>query len=406
MNKLEKLPNKNELLQKYSDLQTILDVSGHFHTPYSFSAFKNIEQVIELAQKENIKILGINDFYTTAGYNEFYDLCEKNKIFPLFNIEFIGLSKEMQAKGTRINDPNNPGRIYFSGKGLNFPANFTDDDKKLLESVKKESMVQITEMVNKASEHLTKIDANLTLTTNEILEKYAQDLVRERHIAKAIRIKIDEKYQSEADKKELYTKVYSGKEPTSDLNDIAQVEGEIRSNLLKKGGIAFVPEDEKAFLNLEQVQKVILNAGGIPCYPVLLDDKNGNYTDFEENKEQMLTELKAMNVFAIELIPGRNAFENLKPFVQFFDDNNFIVTFGTEHNSPKMIPLKITCTGGKELDNDLKKISYKGACVIAAHQYLKTKNEDGYVNKNGDAKIEQFNDFVKLGNAVIQEFIA
>ena len=99
----------------------VREANGHIHTPYSFSAFTDLDTLFKMAIEEKISVLGINDFYVTDGYNAFHKGCLANKIFPLFNIEFIGLLKEEQQKGIRINDPNNPGRIYFSGKGLDFP---------------------------------------------------------------------------------------------------------------------------------------------------------------------------------------------------------------------------------------------------------------------------------------------
>ena len=95
--------------------------NGHIHTPYSFSAFSDLETVFIMARNESIALLGINDFYVTDGYTPFYKGCLNNRVFPLFNIEFIGLMKKEQQKGIRINDPINPGRIYFSGKGFDFP---------------------------------------------------------------------------------------------------------------------------------------------------------------------------------------------------------------------------------------------------------------------------------------------
>jgi hypothetical protein len=76
--------------------------------------------------------------------------------------------------------------------------------------------------------------------------------------------------------------------------------------------------------------------------PVLLDDKNGNYTDYEGNKEQMLADLIQRKIFSIELIPGRNSLEALTEFVRFFRQNGFVITFGTEHNAPDMIRLPVT----------------------------------------------------------------
>ena len=189
------------------------------------------------------------------------------------------------------------------------------------------------------------------------------------------------------------------------MSDEAAVENEIRGNLLKKGGKAFVPEDPKAFLSIEQVRDIILNGGGIPCYPVLLDDKNGNYTDFEADKEKMLNELKEKNIFAVELIPGRNSLEALQDFVRFFYQNNFIVTFGTEHNTPKMQPLTVSCRDGVELTDELKKIAYEGAAIIAAHQYLRAQNKDGYTRLTGKDKTDQYQEFVRMGKAVIEYFM-
>ena len=102
-------------------LPSYREANGHIHTPYSFSAFSDMETIFRMAREEKIAVLGINDFYVSDGYDEFHKGCIANRIFPLFNIEFIGLLKEEQKKGIRINDPNNPGRIYFSGKGLDYP---------------------------------------------------------------------------------------------------------------------------------------------------------------------------------------------------------------------------------------------------------------------------------------------
>ena len=109
-------PDEQKLLTVKADIaKNILQVNGHFHTPYSFSAFSNINQIFEMAGKENVKVLGINDFYTTDGYEEFNYLANKFRIFPMFNIEFMALQKDLQADGITLNYPNNPGRTYFSG---------------------------------------------------------------------------------------------------------------------------------------------------------------------------------------------------------------------------------------------------------------------------------------------------
>lgn len=398
-------PGKQELLEQSGvDTQALL-VNGHFHTPFSFSAFTEIEQAFRMAQSEGVQVLGVNDFYTSDGYPEFAALAAKYKIFPLFNIEFMALQRDLQEAGVRVNDPANPGRTYMSGKGLNHPFKIGAEALALLQQVQHESNVQTAEMVAKLNAFLAELNAGISFTFDELKVKYAKNMLRERHIAKALRIAIDEKFTSEEDKKAFYLKVFSGKEVKSKLDDVAGLENEIRGNLLKAGGKAFVAEDPKAFLSLDEVKKVIISAGGIPCYPVLLDDPKGVCTDFEADAQKLYQMLVERNIFSIELIPGRNDFNILKKFVQFFRSKNFLVSFGTEHNTPQLDPVKVSCRHGVELDDELNQIGYEGACIIAAHQYLVAKGEEGFLHPDGSGKTAEYDAFVKLGNAVIKYFI-
>lgn len=404
MNILQNYPNPKELIET-GKKDVLHEVNGHVHTPFSFSAFNNIEQIFEMAKKENIKAIGINDFYVADGYADFYEQAINNHVFPLFNIEFIGLLKEEQEKGIRINDPNNPGRCYFSGKGLTHPFHLPHDLDQKLYNVVQESQVQVQSMVDKANAWFNEVKAGIQLDFVSLKKKLAKDLVRERHIAKAIRIAIFDKETSESGRKELFKLIYGGKDSKMNMSDIPGLENEIRGNLLKLGGKAFVEEDEKAFMSIDEVIRTIVAAGGIPCYPVLLDDKTGNYTEYEGDKEKLYKELTKRNISCIELIPGRNDFNHLKDFVRFFNEKGFVISFGTEHNAPDMIPLTCDTRGNKPLDDELRKISFEGACVIAAHQYLRAKDLPAFVDKNGipDTKNKAY--FVQLGKAVIEKFI-
>ena len=95
-----------------------VNVNAHLHTPYSFSAFDKLTDALDRAVAENVRVVGVNDFYSMDGYKEWNDGCRSRKLFPLFNIEFISLQQQDQAAGVRVNAPNNPGRTYLSGKGL------------------------------------------------------------------------------------------------------------------------------------------------------------------------------------------------------------------------------------------------------------------------------------------------
>lgn len=379
-------------------------INNHIHTPHSFSAFTDIEQPFRMAKAEGIGILGINDFYTTDGYDEFAEFAKAYKIFPLFNIEFMALQKSLQDAGIRVNDPQNPGRTYLCGKGLCYPVSMSNSSFLKLQSLQRESNRQTFQMVDKLNKFLKTTSTGIGFDAALMQQKLARNLLRERHIATAVRLEVFAKYSTEQDRVFALTEIFSGKIPKSSLNELAALENEIRNNLLKVGGPAYVEEDEKAFLSLDEVIELIVDAGGIPCYPVLLDDTKGNFTDFEAGFPAMAETLKAKGIFMVELIPCRNDFFILKDFVRYFDQQGFSITFGTEHNTPQLDPLTITCRGGVQLDEELLQINYKGAAIIAAHQYLISKRKSGFPTDQFPSTTI-LKELEKIGKQVISNFI-
>ncbi len=404
MKRLQQFPPKNDLLDwhRQSGKNKIYDVNGHIHTPFSFSAFTDIEQAFCMAKEEGVDILGINDFFVTDGYEEFACLASEYTIFPLFNIEFIGLLRKAEEQKHKVNDPKNPGRTYFSGKGLDYPVSLPDNFLNTLNQVKLKSQDHVRMMIEKANKHLASI-SDIIISYQEIKETLAKELVRERHIAQAIRIKAMQKYKDNETLKAFLEKLYSGTPSGVDVENQADLENEIRSVILKRGGAAFVPEDPQTFMDIEEIVEIVLNAGGIPCYPVLLDDPEGNFTDFEGNWEELHKELTEKNIGCIELIPGRNDLQILNDFVIFFDERDYVILLGTEHNTPKLDPIKVSARNGG-LNDELKAISFKGACIVAAHQYLRAKGENGYIS-NGKPSKENISGFINLGKAVIEYYL-
>ncbi len=382
-----------------------LKVNNHFHTPYSFSAFISIDEMFNMADEEDVGVLGINDFITTDGYEEFFNGAVDHHKFPMFNIEFMGMIREEQARGILVNDPDNPGRTYFCGKGLAYPVSRSEKDQVLLDSVLNESQKQTHEMVSLLNDYLKELEAPFELTFKKIQEAYAKEMVRERHIAKALRIEIKKAFHDIKDQKAFLKNLYGGIDSGVDLKDNAALDNELRGKLLKAGGKAYVPENEKAFLEIEEIRDWVINVGGIPTYPVLLDNKDGNYTEYEEDPQKLYESLSAKKIFSIELIPGRNDFSIFKNFVHFFYNKGYIISFGTEHNTPVMQPLTVACSNGVNLDAELMQISYLGVCVIAAHQYLVAKGLPGFVNVDGTGRLDEREEFEILGDAVIRTFI-
>ncbi len=381
-----------------------LNVNNHIHTPYSFSSFSDMDEIFSLAVSEKINVLGINDFYVADGYNVFKEKAFHSGIFPMFNMEYIGLLNDEQSAGIRVNDPNNPGRTYLTGKAFKYPFRLNGRYEKMLEGVVNESQGQLKEMVDKTNIRFASVGLSITLSYDEIKERFAENLVRERHLARAIRMAVFESFSTNNDRMEAMKKMLNAEVGEQLLSNEAALENLIRSKLLKKGGTAFVEETESSFLPVPDLVKLILNAGGIPTYPVLLDDPAGNFTKFEEDWQKLYKRLISLGIYAIELIPGRNDKRILADFVRFFDDKGFVISFGTEHNTPDMQPLTVRCRNGEELGDVLQEVQYRGVCVLAAHQYLMAFGEKSYIGVNGVCRISEKSDFEKLGSLVLQEF--
>ncbi len=376
------------------------------HSPYSFSAFDSIDQALDMAAAENVSVVGINDFFTTEGYSDWDAGCKKRSLYPLFNIEFIGLNQDDQKAGIRINDPGNPGRIYISGKGLSFPFHLPEPHASRLSEVVKEANDQVKKMCVKLNEWLILKEAGFQLDVNDIISSYTKGLLRERHLAKALRIRVYDRCNgNETCVREQFNGLFDGKELKSAITDFAGVENEIRANLLKAGGAAFVPEDPRAFLPMQTVCDLIVTAGGIPTYPFLADDAKGHYTDFEGDLEKVEKELSKRGFASVEFISTRNDLILLEKYADYLSKKGFIVTLGTEHNTPAMEPIEPFARHGVALSENLKRISYEGVCVIAAHQERIRKGLEGYLDKNGKADRNKKAEFIALGDQIINAVV-
>ncbi len=397
-------PEKSKLLKWYAvngDGQPRL-VNAHIHSPYSNSDYDGIPQVLDKALAENVRVVGINDYYSTDGFAKWAEECLARKLFPLFNSGYVSLNREDQTAGITVNDPNNPGRTILSGKGLAFPPRLEEPFASVLETVRNESNNRIKRMCGELNRLLKETDTGFDLDYDVIRSEMTRGMVRESHLAKALRRKVSVAYASEEEQRAFYLKIFGGKALESEVTNAAAVENEIRGNLFNAGGAAFIPESPEALPDMEMVCRMIRNAGGIPTYQFLADDANGKFTEFEASKERVAETLMKRNIWSVEFITPRNSLEVLEEYACYFYQKGFVVTFGSGNINPAIEPIDLTARGGRALTPLLIDINYQGACLIAAHQYLTAINGKGYLDADGRPDLENRESYIVLGEALIE----
>ena len=97
--------------------------------------------------------------------------------------------------------------------------------------------------------------------------------------------------------------------------------------------------------------------------------------------------------------------EVLERYAGYLHDSGFVVTFGSEHNTPAMEPIELFARGGVPLTPRLRQIGYEGACVVAAHQDIVQSGMQGYVDSRGVADIDKRDEYVAYGDKVIKAVI-
>lgn len=387
-------------------------INAHVHLPPNFSAFETTRQALELADAQDVRILGASNYYDYSVYGELAALATERGIFPIFGLEIISLVDGLVQAGVKVNDPGNPGKYYFCGKGITRFAPMTDEAKDLLQVIRDNDSARMAAVADRLAVVFDDAGLETGLDAEAIKDRIVARhgspretvYLQERHVAQAFQEVLFERV-AENVRAFLLRRVYGGP-PKAKADDAVGTQNEIRSQLLKSGKPAYVPE---TFVGFDHAYRLALALGGIPCYPTLADGATP-LTEYEASPEGLIADLQARGIAGAEFIPTRNTPEVLSRYVRVLRRAGLFVTAGTEHNTLDLLPLTPTCLDGRPIPEDVQEIFWEGACVLVAHQYLTLLGQPGFVDGAGtpnpaypstDARIEAYR---TLGAAVIARF--
>ncbi|NLG15878.1 MAG: PHP domain-containing protein [Fibrobacter sp.] len=375
----------------------MISVNNHIHSPYSFSPFDTIEQVVKQAGEEMLSVLGISDTGTFEGFSEFESACEAHGIYPLFNVEFEA----------RLNNPVNSRKILLCGKGLNQSPSFSTDASNLMASIWKGTQDRIWKMLAILNEYLKAQGLDINLTYNGVRKVYARNSVRGRHVARALYMSLIRKWKDPLKLNLAFKRLFDDVSYSADYLNATAIQEEICRRLFGSGKVAFVKKKPEGLLCLQEAKRIILEAGGIPCYLLSADEVSA--LDGTPNPASGLARrLMEMRIYAIEFIPNQMSFDLLKKCALYFHKNGFCVTLGTGCSTFECGSLVPVCKNGEALDEELQKISYEGACIVAANQEMHRLGHTGFVDINGERVVTGNNlkAFIHSGDELIRERLA
>lgn len=339
----------------------------HAHSFYSYNAYGYSPSALAwLAKKEAFSLMGIVDFDTLDGVDEFLHACELLGVRGVAGMETRVFIPEF--KDAEINSPGEPGVAYHMGTGF--------ASSKVPESVQPglADIRQRAEARNKKI--LEKVNAFLTPPVvhydEDVLPLTPAGYATERHMVQKIAQKADQELGNPArfwgKKLDL-----SQNEVESILQDRTAFHNLLRKRLMKRGGVAYMQPDAGTFPSVDAFHAILDAAQAIPCSAWLDGTSKG-----EQDIERLLDLLMAKGVSALNIVPDRNwnikdpelkakKIKELYRIVKLADELDLPILVGTEMNS-----------SGQKLVDDfdapelapVKDSFIKGAFTIYGHTRL------------------------------------
>ena len=369
-------------------------INTHVQSPCTFSPFDSIEELVQLARKEDIAALGITDTNSIDSFRKFAITCTRQGIYPLFNVKFaLYPESKKKSASTETN--------FLQGKGLRYPASLSGDVRNFIATVWKASQDSIWKLIDEINNHLNESGVSITLDYNILRSEFGISSLTEQHLSKAVYLRcLHLSRTQDVNLEILLGRLFDSRNFTFTHSDPLRLQQEIHKGLTESvSNTSGITIHSSTHLTVQQAKRIILGAGGIPCYQC----SSLSGTPPDEKPSELAKRLTEKGINAIEFIPHRFTGQTLYEYMHYFHRQGFCVTLGTIHDTflrHSLIPVTRT---GEALDETLIKISYEGACIYAAHQELHRSKRHGFVDESGNRHLsdDELSTFIALGNDAI-----
>ncbi len=307
-------------------------VNLHYHTFFSY----NVEgyspsRIAWLARREALAVAGIVDFDVLDGLEEFLGAGRALALRTCVGIETRVFLPEYADRV--LNSPGEPGICYHVGMGFTQVA-LGDGAAGFLAGLRATSAQRNRQVVERVNPHLAPAELDYE---RDVLALAPSGNATERHICLAYARRAQSVFPDE----HSLTGFWSGKLETDaealDLPDGINLQQAIRAKLMKRDGPGYVQPDTGSFPTMQEMNRFIVEAGGIPAYAWLDGMPEG-----ERDAEKLLDTVVGLGAEALNIIPDRNytpgkddaRLANLREIVALARLRCLPLFVGTEMNSP------------------------------------------------------------------------
>ncbi len=338
----------------------------HGHTFFSYNAYGySPSKFAWLARKEGLCVAGIVDFDVLDGVEEFLDACRLVGIKGIASLESRVFVPEFSTRV--INSPGEPGIAYHMGAGF----------------TRSMSHPFLTQMRAAAAQRTRDVLKRVNTVMGPLQLDWERDVLpltpngnaTERHLCEAFERAAWRHFPDATTRATFWRETLGEAAPEG-----ARLQNLIRAKTMKKGGVGYVPPDEKSFPRMADMNRFVLECGAIPTVTWLDGTSEG-----EQCMEELLEVARRSGAAALNIIPDRNytpgvknhKLQNLYDVVALAEKHHFPILVGTEMNSP----------GNKFVDNfdsaelkPLLPIFLRGAHILYAHTLFQKYAAQGYLS--------------------------
>ncbi len=371
-------------------LEPALDVCNmHCHTFFSFNAYGHSPSSLAwLGKRRGYPRMGIVDFDVLDGVDEFLQASTLAGVKGTAGIETRVFIPEFASH--EINSPGEPGIAYHMGIGFT-TGRVPDSAAPLLASLRNRAAQRNRTVVERVNAYLAPVEIDYE---EDVLPLTPAGTATERHIVVAYIQKVGRQVKNPAAFWAEKLQIALEQAQTL-LQDSPKLQNQVRSKLMKRGGVGYVNPTPEMFPTVEEFHKLIQACQALPCAAWLDGTSEG-----EKAIDELLELLIGKGVEALNVVPDRNwnipdpkvkalKVQNLYDIVQLARQMDLPINAGTEMNSfgnrlvddfnaPELAPVKPNIIDGAHFvygHTALQRVKGLGSGSEWARSCLPTRKE-------------------------------